>query len=78
MLLKDLLLDVLAEAEWGGAAVIPPGTQAVIGRARQLPRHQQLHVSGAVGHQKLVGFGLNEETPWSFSHFQAISSFTPV
>ena len=58
LLLEDLLLDELAEAERGEGAVIPPGAQAVVGRSRQPLRHQQLHVGCAVRHQKLVGFSL--------------------
>lgn len=33
LLSKDLLLDVLAEAERGGGAVVPLGTEAVVRRS---------------------------------------------
>lgn len=61
LLLEDLLSDVLAQAERGGGAVVPGGTQAVMGRPRKPLRHQQLHVNGTVGHQKLVGSALENK-----------------
>lgn len=57
-LLKDLPFDILAQAEWGGGAVIPQGTEAVMRRSQKPLRHQQLHIKGTVRHQKLVGLGL--------------------
>lgn len=59
--LKDRLSDVLAEAERGDGAVIPPRTWAVMRRCRQPLRHQQLHVERAVSHQQLMGFVLSSQ-----------------
>lgn len=61
LLLKDLLFDILAEAEGGGGAVVPHGTQAVMRRSGEPPRHQQLHINAAVGHQELAGFSLQSK-----------------
>lgn len=67
--LQDLLSDVLAEAERGGGAVIPPGAEAVIRRSRQLLRHQQLHVESAVSHQQLMGFVLENNDTKTIIYF---------
>lgn len=64
--LEDFLLDVLAEADGGDAAVVPPKSHAVVGRTRQPLRHQQLHVGGAVGHQQSVRFNLQSRRTEQF------------